>query len=416
MKKLGAKRGKGDILLLSCEAFAKALGVTKKDDAAAATSSEGGAKEKAWLSVEEALGTLLKKRPKTLSVLCEALNQLDKKGKGIVSREDMRFALDEADVDLSPKHARLLMDHFATGGNEGSVDYRRLLDAFSPAHDPVVAKVRKALEGKAIAERKLHELFSEYDRKGEGLVVRREFRLSLESLGVELPLEDLKVLYKKFGNPEDESLIDYSAFADAVFGEGAAAAKRDGSKIGLEGVLEKIKSSLQKEGRKPAAIRPKFERADGRAKGFISLKHFHRILDEFELDLDKAEQTLLEKAFDKQKDGYVHYMDFCDRLEAGHGGEGGGHNVAEDTMDYLMELLRRAGEKGVDLVECWEHFDSNKDGNCDELEFQEGLKKLNIRLTKNQVKEVMEKFAGRRHGKSSVEVTTACSSQCVAIY
>lgn len=173
-------------------------------------------------------------------------------------------------------------------------------------------------------------------------------------------------------------------------------------------------------------------------------------MDEFELDLDKKEAALLESAFDKRRDGTVCYMDFCDRLEVRRttqteglfyrrrqsllsfsdlilvtrasrhresfpylrvhvsvqaDGEGGGKKEKEggeaaDTMEYLMELLRRAGEKGIDLLECFEHFDANGDGSIDGEEFRQGLKKLDVRLSKDQAKEVMERFAGRRKGEA----------------
>lgn len=47
----------------------------------------------------------------------------------------------------------------------------------------------------------------------------------------------------------------------------------------------------------------------------MSGKAFERVLDEFELDLDKKETATLTAAFDRKHDGSVHYMDFCDRLE-----------------------------------------------------------------------------------------------------
>jgi hypothetical protein len=70
--------------------------------------------------------------------------QVDKKGRQVVSREDLRFALDQADLELSPKHLRLLMDRLASkGGDESRVDYSQLLAALTPAEDPVVIKVRR---------------------------------------------------------------------------------------------------------------------------------------------------------------------------------------------------------------------------------------------------------------------------------
>lgn len=68
---------------------------------------------------------------------------MDKKGKKVVSREDLRFALDQAELDLCPKHLRQLMDHLAVKGEDSLVDYGRLLVALTPSDDPVVVKVRR---------------------------------------------------------------------------------------------------------------------------------------------------------------------------------------------------------------------------------------------------------------------------------
>jgi hypothetical protein len=68
------------------------------------------------------------------------------------------------------------------------------------------------------------------------------------------------------------------------------------------------------------------------------------VLDEFELDLDKGELATLLAAYDKEKDGVVRYMPFCDALEEADGGADK-KDQATDVMGYLMELLKRAGEK-----------------------------------------------------------------------
>lgn len=80
--------------------------------------------------------------PRASSLLfSNSLLQVDKKGKKVVSREDLRFALDQSELDLCPKHLRQLMDHLAVKGEDSLVDYARLLVALTPSDDPVVVKV-----------------------------------------------------------------------------------------------------------------------------------------------------------------------------------------------------------------------------------------------------------------------------------
>lgn len=73
--------------------------------------------------------------------------QVDGKKKGRVSREDLRFALDQADLELAPKLLRLLMDRLAVPGDDNSVEYAKLLTALTPADDPAVAKVMAVHHG-----------------------------------------------------------------------------------------------------------------------------------------------------------------------------------------------------------------------------------------------------------------------------
>jgi Ca2+-binding EF-hand superfamily protein len=107
MKALGAKRSQAGILLLEAGGFKKALGLEEKKKEEAPPKPKPDADYEA---ASEDLQTQLKKRPRSLKELKEALSDLDKNKKGKVTREDMRFALDQADLELSHKHVRALMD------------------------------------------------------------------------------------------------------------------------------------------------------------------------------------------------------------------------------------------------------------------------------------------------------------------
>jgi len=71
-------------------------------------------------------------------------------------------------------------------------------------------------------------------------------------------------------------------------------------------------------------------------------------------------------------------------------------------MAHLMDLLRRAAEKGVNVQECFEFFDADKSGTIDEHEFRSGLKKLGVVLTQTEVQDIMSKFEGKKRGMYSM--------------
>ena len=294
------------------------------------------------------------------------------------------------------------MDRFAVDGDDSMILYEDLIDALRLAEDPVMGKLKNKLKGIKGGEAKLRGLLNDADVKGRERVTRRDFRMALlEEMGLDLKIEEVKEMTNKFESAEEEGMVDIHVFLEALFGPGKKASNP------LDGVLEKILLALKKEGRKPTSLRPKLERADERAKGVISRRAFERVLGELELDLDTKELGVVEAAYDKRKEETVAYMDFCDRLEEmgneGSSGDsnssrGSGKDVAHDSMAYLMELLRRAAEKGVDLLESFEFFDIDKSGTIDEHEFRSGLKKLGVVLTRAQVEEVMSKFEGKKSG------------------
>merc|ERR1719453_487506 len=58
-------------------------------------------------------------------------------------------------------------------------------------------------------------------------------------------------------------------------------------------------------------------------------------------------------------------------------------------------LVQSAARKGVDFRESFEHFDTNRDGEIDEREFQRGMEKLKLPVARSEARQLMEKFAGR---------------------
>lgn len=104
---MGAKRVKDGTFILDSGAFSKALGVKTKphddDDSDGGGSGRKKGVEDEYKVVEGEVRKLLSRRPKALGLLRSELVKLDKKGKGKLSREDVRFGLDEADIELSAR-------------------------------------------------------------------------------------------------------------------------------------------------------------------------------------------------------------------------------------------------------------------------------------------------------------------------
>merc|ERR1711904_194602 len=65
----------------------------------------------------------------------------------------------------------------------------------------------------------------------------------------------------------------------------------------------------------------------------------------------------------------------------------------------LKRIVQKAVDSGVDVVECFEHFDTDFSGAIDEDEFYRGLQKLDMDVSRSEARKMMDKFPGRRRGQ-----------------
>merc|ERR1712227_266814 len=174
-------------------------------------------------------------------------------------------------------------------------------------------------------------------------------------------------------------------------------------------------------------LRLKLERADEKAKGNVTMGQLRRILMDFGIDEDvlgDEEVDILEDHYDKRRMGVIYYMDLCDDLEdvesrlesdedyklhrpSKHGGRGGfeeeeskGSNEANETLNALKRLLHKAMDRGIDILECFEHFDERGTGYIDRSEFKSGMNRIGIPLSAEEVDQVMSLFkSSKRSGQ-----------------
>lgn len=407
MKKLGARASKsGRKLVLDMETFNRWV-MGGRYESGNGDYGEGSSNhtEGEWLQVKEEVRKMLAKQSNRLQKLRQGLQDQDKNEKGRLSRKDVAFALDYADVNLSIYHLKVLMDRFQADGNPDHIEYQKLVTFFSERDDKsskggdgLIMKIRKALTEQKNGEKKIRALFFDYDLKDNGTVARRDFRLCLERGGIDLSLEELKTLLKAYAEGQDENAINYKKFLDAAFvkeeEEDTGKSKAKGKDKQTMDIVIKIREGMERRGRRLAMLRSRFERSDPEERGSVSDRQFERILGDLEIELDSKDMKALNQAYSKNGNGRIFYNSLCDLIEEEHDGK----DEVEDVMDYLIELLRRASENGIDLQQSFEHFDEDRSGFISEREFKLGLKKLGVTLSNEQTKEAMRKFEGKRAG------------------
>ena len=71
----------------------------------------------------------------------------------------------------------------------------------------------------------------------------------------------------------------------------------------------------------------------------------------------------------------------------------------DEEMRELRQQVQRAVDAGIDIIECFEHFDTDTSGTIDEDEFYRGLQKLDMDVSRSEARKMMDKFPGRRRGQ-----------------
>merc|ERR1711904_39495 len=73
-------------------------------------------------------------------------------------------------------------------------------------------------------------------------------------------------------------------------------------------------------------------------------------------------------------------------------------DIGED-MRKLRKMVQKAVDAGVDVIECFEYFDTDGGGSIDEDEFYRGLQKLDFDVSRLEARKMLERFPGRRRGQ-----------------
>ena len=77
------------------------------------------------------------------------------------------------------------------------------------------------------------------------------------------------------------------------------------------------------------------------------------------------------------------------------------HDIGAEEDRLRRKLQLAIDDKGLDCLECFEHVARDYSGEIDEREFQDGLRRLGIDLTRDEARSMMDRFPSRRRGRVS---------------
>jgi Ca2+-binding EF-hand superfamily protein len=384
-------------LLARAAAAAKARGVRPKEMLLAGGGGGGGT----TVVSSRLFGEVLRQLGIDRDVEVQALAAHFDAGKGAVNAAAFSQALDAAG---------------GGGGGHGATE--------SDDHVQRILRRELHLLGKDVREaRRVVGAFEPLDPKDVGTVASRDFRRGIEAVGMSLTDRELRAVLDRV-DPRSEGLCDYRAFA-ALCAEAAARSDEDpgggGSGGGSGGGLACFEAELRKvDGFKGG--RPNFAalcaKVDRQGSGLLDK---HDLGDVLELAGVKLPPTVLKQLLDLLADddrdgpGRVRtrrFLRFVDAVPvAGQGGDQGGDQggrpigraTDDEALGEVMATLRRfvqnAVDNGLDLLECFEHFDHDRSGDVDDDDFFQGLRKLNVDVTRAEAKRLLDGFPGRRAGR-----------------
>jgi len=377
---------------------------------------------------EEQLRAMVREQELLQKSLRVPFTHFDRKRKGRFDSKAWRRAVADLALEVSTAD---LEDTFARMNLSGSG--RVTFNEFAVfVRDPEFAqamerKVRKLIMSLVVLEswdrdigdmnRALRSCLDGEDEK----VDRHSLKLGLRKLGLDLPREDLVRLIARYdvhGNGR-ASYLEISQFLERctkLARQAATISSELRSRLG-DRVRADPSFSLREHfsGLPPGGVTEKsaFTRRLAEAGLGLEERDIHRLADCFEfgpasqtpamVDVEEFLQFLL-SAPQAPDHGGVRDEEAArtglrqKRKPTSPKASDGGvdANVLDATLQDLQRIVHLAKEQGTDYRRSFEHFDKDYSGEITVAQLHEGLAQLGLRVSKDEAKELIRRFAGRR--------------------
>ena len=279
----------------------------------------------------------------------------------------------------------------------------------SSERDGVVATLKRELRvlGKDATDvrTKFNSTLQDFDPRGSGLMETRDFRRGLEDLGFDLTDKEMRALAKLL-DKRGEGISDYREFVSlceaAADGTGGSQGSGVSAKDAFALELKRLAGSRLGE----PNWRYVLGKVDRRNRGEVDKLDFMEALEMAGVELPRSTAKDLFESL--AMDGVVRTNTFLRLVEGDTGYESDFRSTQRDArmresvdldMRDLKRLVQKATDAGLDLLECFEHFDTDRSGDVNEDEFFRGLVKLGLDVGRSEAKQMMAQFPGTQHGK-----------------
>ena len=247
--------------------------------------------------------------------------------------------------------------------------------------------------------------FSRADRDDEDFLTKRQFKKCIEAMGFEFDSDDLKGITKKL-DKKDKGKIYYALFVKyAKIGDDDDDSGDDGREVDVDDLALMVRKELRrvtKSNSGPPKVRKTFEEFDRDGNGSLSPREFKKALTRMDFKFKTDEQDRLIDYLDSDGDGRIDFKEFEKLVGAEvevDSDADSDENETDTPYAMLMDKVTAALDRGRDVLEAFEYFDSRGNGEISEDDFKEGLEKLRIKANGKAIRQAFSKFKGRRAGK-----------------
>ncbi|KAL3671067.1 hypothetical protein V7S43_004250 [Phytophthora oleae] len=250
--------------------------------------------------------------------------------------------------------------------------------------DVAVERLRTLLEKAKEQGVELKKSFAHFDANGDGEITRAELKRGLVELGcfTDMKEGDFDALLEKL-DEDGSGKIDFSEFRALIKdGEGQSGGGKDE-------LLDKLKALMEKAVEKGVSIDACFAHFDKDGDGNIKKEEFVTAMTELGFSADKSVIDGVIKLLDRNESGTISLSEFKQLFPVSSSPEPTEAKVKSKTFgasvstrpdktmeEKLQKLLLSAEASGVDIKQCFAHFDSDNSGVITKDEFVTGIKQL----------------------------------------
>ena len=353
-------------------------------------------------------------------------HDMDRDGNGVLDRREFGKGLRELGIDLSANELDKVIQYFDYNGS-GFIGYDNFADAvegrtatsrhLSASRRPSVSltrtfdRLRTMVKDRARDGRyDLRRPFKHFDRHDRGTISRRDFEDGLRKLDFDLTRSDVNDLIDYF-DLNGDGQISFTEFADTIEGSGQlsriterteeSSRYSSSSSSRSENVFAKIRRSVRKSWRDGTDYRSTFEDYDRKFNGYISSSDFKRAIKDIGLEnLTSSDISVLMDRFDPKNRDKVDYIAFLREVAPSRRrSQTSSSSKIEKAADQLRMMIRqRAVAMKGNLRDPFRHF-AQRRSKFDIRDFEEGMMKLEFRLSKRECEDVFNMIDIRRTGK-----------------